>query len=140
MVAAGTCAVSVQMDVRRHLLDAPQPAAVDLLVAARHRDVLGSISIGFVIFMLIFGLFLTAMPVHLDQVLHERSHARDVVHDDARSARHQHARAAQQVDHHVEAGFGDWLVESGHRGRPIYATLHPARASLVRGDRSTGEQ
>jgi MFS family permease len=28
--------------------------------------VIGSISIGFVIFMLIFGLFLTAMPVHLE--------------------------------------------------------------------------
>jgi ACDE family multidrug resistance protein len=35
--------------------------------AARHRDVLGSISIGFVIFLLIFGLFLTAMPVHLER-------------------------------------------------------------------------
>jgi MFS transporter, ACDE family, multidrug resistance protein len=35
--------------------------------AARHRDVLGSISIGFVIFMLIFGLFLTALPVHLER-------------------------------------------------------------------------
>ena len=36
-------------------------------VAARHRDVLGSISIGFVLFMLIFGLFLTALPVHLER-------------------------------------------------------------------------
>ncbi len=36
-------------------------------VAVRHRDVLGSISIGFVIFMLIFGLFLTALPVHLER-------------------------------------------------------------------------
>lgn len=36
-------------------------------LAARHRDVLGSISIGFVIFMLIFGLFLTALPVHLER-------------------------------------------------------------------------
>ena len=36
-------------------------------LAARHRDVLGSISIGFVIFLLIFGLFLTAMPVHLER-------------------------------------------------------------------------
>ena len=35
--------------------------------AVRHRDVLGSISIGFVIFMLIFGLFLTALPVHLER-------------------------------------------------------------------------
>ena len=35
--------------------------------AARHRDVLGSISIGFVIFMLIFGLFLTTLPVHLER-------------------------------------------------------------------------
>ena len=34
--------------------------------AMRHRDVLGSISIGFVLFMLIFGLFLTALPVHLE--------------------------------------------------------------------------
>ena len=34
--------------------------------AVREHDVLGSISIGFVIFMLIFGLFLTAMPVHLE--------------------------------------------------------------------------
>jgi MFS transporter, ACDE family, multidrug resistance protein len=36
-------------------------------LAARHRDVLGSISVGFVIFMLIFGLFLTALPVHLER-------------------------------------------------------------------------
>lgn len=36
-------------------------------VAARHRDVVGSISIGFVIFLLIFGLFLTALPVHLER-------------------------------------------------------------------------
>jgi MFS family permease len=35
--------------------------------AIRHRDVLGSISIGVIIFMLIFGLFLTAMPVHLER-------------------------------------------------------------------------
>ena len=35
--------------------------------AVRHRDVLGSISIGAVIFVLIFGLFLTAMPVHLER-------------------------------------------------------------------------
>lgn len=35
--------------------------------AVRHRDVLGSISIGFVLFMLIFGLFLTALPVHLER-------------------------------------------------------------------------
>ncbi len=35
--------------------------------AARHRDVLGSISIGFVLFMLIFGLFLTVLPVHLER-------------------------------------------------------------------------
>ncbi len=35
--------------------------------AVRHRDVLGSISIGFVIFMLIFGLFLTALPLHLER-------------------------------------------------------------------------
>ena len=36
-------------------------------LAARHRDVIGSISIGFVIFLLIFGLFLTALPVHLER-------------------------------------------------------------------------
>lgn len=36
-------------------------------LAARHRDVWGSISIGAVIFLLIFGLFLTAMPVHLER-------------------------------------------------------------------------
>lgn len=36
-------------------------------VAVRHRDVLGSVSIGVVIFMLIFGLFLTALPVHLER-------------------------------------------------------------------------
>lgn len=35
-------------------------------LAARHRDVIGSISIGSLIFLLIFGLFLTAMPVHLE--------------------------------------------------------------------------
>lgn len=35
--------------------------------AMRHRDVLGSISIGFVLFMLIFGLFLTTLPVHLEE-------------------------------------------------------------------------
>lgn len=35
--------------------------------AVRHRDVLGSISIGAIIFMLIFGLFLTALPVHLER-------------------------------------------------------------------------
>lgn len=56
-------------------LDAARPASVETVrsqlggarLAARHRDVLGSISIGFVIFMLIFGLFLTAMPVHLER-------------------------------------------------------------------------
>lgn len=36
-------------------------------VAVRQRDVLGSISIGFVLFLLIFGLFLTALPVHLER-------------------------------------------------------------------------
>lgn len=35
--------------------------------AVCHRDVLGSISIGAVIFMLIFGLFLTTLPVHLER-------------------------------------------------------------------------
>jgi MFS family permease len=35
--------------------------------AVRHRDVVGSVSLGVVIFMLIFGLFLTAMPVHLER-------------------------------------------------------------------------
>ena len=35
--------------------------------AVRHRDVLGSIAIGVIIFMLIFGLFLTALPVHLER-------------------------------------------------------------------------
>jgi len=35
--------------------------------ATLHRDVLGSVSIGFVIFMLIFGLFLTTLPVHLQR-------------------------------------------------------------------------
>ena len=34
--------------------------------AIRHREVVGSTAMGFVIFMLIFGLFLTAMPVHLE--------------------------------------------------------------------------
>lgn len=36
-------------------------------VAARHRDVVGSITVGSLIFVLIFGLFLTAMPVHLER-------------------------------------------------------------------------
>jgi ACDE family multidrug resistance protein len=35
--------------------------------AVRQRDVVGSISIGFVLFVLIFGLFLTALPVHLER-------------------------------------------------------------------------
>ncbi|MEQ1787395.1 MAG: MFS transporter [Acidimicrobiales bacterium] len=35
--------------------------------AIRHRDVIGSVSIGLVIFMLIFGLFLTTLPVHLER-------------------------------------------------------------------------
>ena len=35
--------------------------------AVRQRDVLGSIVIGMVIFMLIFGLFLTALPVYLER-------------------------------------------------------------------------
>jgi MFS family permease len=56
-------------------LDANRPAAGvtvrDQLggagTAIRHRDVLGSISIGVVIFMLIFGLFLTTLPVHLER-------------------------------------------------------------------------
>ena len=34
--------------------------------AIRHREVIGATTMGFVIFMLIFGLFLTAMPVHLE--------------------------------------------------------------------------
>ena len=58
-----------------HRLDANRPAARrhPARAASRrrappsaHRDVIGSVSIGFVIFMLIFGLFLTAMPVHLE--------------------------------------------------------------------------
>ena len=57
-----------------HRLDANRPAAGVTLraqlrgagSALRHRDVVGSVSIGFFIFMLIFGLFLTAMPVHLE--------------------------------------------------------------------------
>jgi len=56
-------------------LDPARPDGTDTLrtqlggarLAARHRDVLGSTSIGFVIFMLIFGLFLTALPVHLER-------------------------------------------------------------------------
>lgn len=56
-------------------LDASRPAGAVTLRsqlggarrAARHRDVWGSISIGAVIFLLIFGLFLTAMPVHLER-------------------------------------------------------------------------
>jgi len=36
-------------------------------IAVRQRDVTGSIGIGFVIFALIFGLFLTVMPVHLER-------------------------------------------------------------------------
>jgi MFS family permease len=56
-------------------LDANRPAGGITLrqqlggasTAVRHRDVLGSISIGVVIFMLIFGLFLTALPVHLER-------------------------------------------------------------------------
>jgi len=35
--------------------------------AARQRDIIGSTGIGFVIFLLIFGLFLTALPVHLER-------------------------------------------------------------------------
>jgi len=58
-----------------HRLDPNRPAAGVTLrdqlggagAAIRHRDVLGSISIGVVIFMLIFGLFLTALPVHLER-------------------------------------------------------------------------
>ena len=57
-----------------HRLDANRPAAGVTLraqlrgagSALRNRDVIGSVSIGFFIFMLIFGLFLTAMPVHLE--------------------------------------------------------------------------
>lgn len=56
-------------------LDPARPAAPprmrDQLAAAndaiRHRDVLGSVTIGAVVFLLIFGLFLTAMPVHLER-------------------------------------------------------------------------
>ena len=36
-------------------------------IAIRHRDVVGSITIAVVIFMLIFGLFLTALPLHLER-------------------------------------------------------------------------
>lgn len=36
-------------------------------IAVRHRDVLGSLTISVVIFMLIFGLFLTALPLHLER-------------------------------------------------------------------------
>lgn len=36
-------------------------------IAVRHRDVLGSISIAVVMFMLIFGLFLTVLPIHLER-------------------------------------------------------------------------
>jgi MFS family permease len=36
-------------------------------VAVRHRDVLGSITIAVVIFMLIFGLFLTTLPLMLER-------------------------------------------------------------------------
>ena len=57
-----------------HRLDANRPAGGVTIraqlrgagTAIRHREVIGSVSIGFVIFMLIFGLFLTAMPVHLE--------------------------------------------------------------------------
>ena len=57
-----------------HRLDANRPTGGVTLraqlrgagFALRDRDVIGSVSIGFVIFMLIFGLFLTAMPVHLE--------------------------------------------------------------------------
>ena len=48
-------------------------------LAARHRDVPGSISIGFVIFMLIFGLFLTALPVHLERTFGLGAGARGLV-------------------------------------------------------------
>ncbi len=47
--------------------------------AARHRDVIGSISIGFVIFLLIFGLFLTALPVHLERQFGLSAGARGLV-------------------------------------------------------------
>ncbi|MEO7572625.1 MAG: MFS transporter [Acidimicrobiales bacterium] len=58
-----------------HRLDANRPAAGVTVraqlggakAAIRSRDVLGSISIGAVIFMLIFGLFLTTLPVHLER-------------------------------------------------------------------------
>ncbi|MET0727968.1 MAG: MFS transporter [Acidimicrobiales bacterium] len=58
-----------------HRLDPARPAGGQTLrtqlggvrVAARQRDVIGSIAIGSIIFMLIFGLFLTAMPVHLER-------------------------------------------------------------------------
>ena len=56
-------------------LDANRPAAGVTLreqlsgarSAIRHRDVLGSVTIGVIIFMLIFGLFLAALPVHLER-------------------------------------------------------------------------
>ncbi len=56
-------------------LDAARPDGTESLRAqlagardaARHRDVLGSVSIGFVVFVLVFGLFLTALPVHLER-------------------------------------------------------------------------
>ena len=58
-----------------HRLDANRPAGGVTVraqlrgagSAIRHREVIGSVSMGFVIFMLIFGLFLTAMPVHLER-------------------------------------------------------------------------
>lgn len=47
--------------------------------AARHRDVMGAIPIGFVIFVLIFGLFLTALPVHLEREFGLSAGARGLV-------------------------------------------------------------
>jgi MFS family permease len=68
-------------------LDPARPAGGETLrsqlggarLAARHRDVLGSISMGFVVFMLIFGLFLTALPVHLEREFGMGAGARGLV-------------------------------------------------------------
>ncbi len=60
--------------VWRRLPDSRPDESVDLLaqlratrVVARQPIVLAVIAMGFVIFMLIFGLFLTALPVHLEE-------------------------------------------------------------------------
>ena len=48
-------------------------------LVARQPAVLGSIGIGFVIFFLIFGLFLTTLPVHLEQEFGLEASARGLV-------------------------------------------------------------